>query len=114
MRTHLIGALVGIILSLALGFWLGSSPSLPFSEWRENAQGEAFYQGRPASSWLWQFEDHDPMYRLEAVQALERIAAHDPSIIPTLGGMLKDRDKLVRVGVAGALRRLGAGARPAL
>ena len=40
----------GVIPSLALGIWLGSSPSLPFSEWRENVEGEAFYQGRPVSS----------------------------------------------------------------
>ena len=70
MRTYLVGVLLGVIPSLALGVWLGASPSLPFSEWRENAQEEAFYQGRPTSFWLLRLEDHDSMYRLEAVQAL--------------------------------------------
>src|SRR5260370_28137007 len=97
MRTYLVGVLLGVIPSLALGVWLGSSPSLPFSEWRENAQGEAFYQGRPTSFWLLRLEDHDSIYRLEAVQALENLAAHEPSIVPALGAPLKDRDRLVRV-----------------
>src|SRR5260370_35954000 len=114
MRTYPVGVLLGVIPSLALGVWLGSSPSLPFSEWRENAQGEAFYQGRPTSFWLLRLEDHDSIYRLEAVQALENLAAHEPSIVPALGAPLKDRDRLVRVATAGALHPLGAAARPPL
>src|SRR5260370_41090816 len=114
MRTYLVGVLLGVIPSLALGVWLGSSPSLPFSEWRENAQGEAFYQGRPTSFWLLRLEDHDSIYRLEAVQALENLAAHEPSIVPALGAPLKDRDRLVPVATAGAPPPLGAAGRPPL
>jgi hypothetical protein len=112
MRTFLFGLLSGTLPGLALGIWLESSPS--FSEERENAPAEAFYQDRPTSFWLLRLQDHDQMYRLEAVQALEKIATQEPSIIPKLGEMLKDPNKLVRTGVAGALRRLGAAARPAL
>src|SRR5439155_23811089 len=81
MRTYLVGVLLGVIPSLALGIWLGSFPSLPFSEWRDIVQGEAFYQGRPVSSWLVDLEDHDSIYRLQAVQALENIVPHEASLV---------------------------------
>jgi HEAT repeat protein len=114
MRAFLFGVTSGTIAGLALGVWLGSSPVFPLSEWREYAQGEAFYHGRPISSWLLQFEDRDPIYRQEAIQALETIGARGEGAVAALAAALKDRVAVVRICAAGALRRLGPDARPAL
>jgi hypothetical protein len=110
MRNFLLGLLSGTFPGVALAILLESSPSLE----QAITSGEAFYQGRPTSSWLWQIQDQSPMFRLEAVQALEKLGPQEPSVVPKLGEMLKDTNSLVRLGVSGALRRLGACARPAL
>jgi HEAT repeat protein len=97
--------LMGAIPCLALGLWVGSYLS---SESQEAGEGEAVYRGKSIRFWLLQLEDYDPHYRQAAVQAL------GPSVVSTLGRMLQDRDPLVRVDAAIALRRFGAEAQPAL
>src|SRR5262249_50737258 len=114
MRKFLLGALSGAIFGIPVGASLEWSLNRRFPESFADDQAEVIYQGRSTGSWLRQLEDRDPVYRLEAVQAFEKIGPRAEGVVTALGGLLKDLDPLVRVGAAGALRRLGPEARPAL
>src|SRR5207253_1851196 len=111
LRTFMFGILSATIPCLALGVWAGSHPCL---ELQQSDKEEAVYRGKPTSFWIVQLEDHDPTYRQDAVQALEKIGPLELSVVPALGRMLKDRDPLVRVGAARALGQFGTEAQPAL
>jgi HEAT repeat protein len=94
-----------------LGVWAGSHPCL---ELQQSDKEEAVYRGKPTRFRMVQLEDHDPTYRQDAVQALEKFGPLEPSVVPAVGRMLKHRDPLVRVGAARALGQFGTEAQPAL
>src|SRR5438132_4358963 len=114
MRKFLVVALSGASAGLVLGLWVGSvaTRSLPGPE--GDGPSRTQYQGRETGFWLRQLKDSDPIYRQEAIQALEKIGPGESSVVPALAGMLKDRVALVRVGAANALRAIGPEARPIL
>ena len=66
----------------------------PFPEFSVDDEEQPMYQSRSAGFWLRQLDDHDPMYRVEAVQALEKIGSRMEGVVAALGGMLKDSDPL--------------------
>ena len=61
------------------------------------------YRGRPASVWLEQLKDADAKYRAEAVTALGALAENNKTLIPVLGGVLKDKSALVSSLAVGAV-----------
>jgi hypothetical protein len=65
-----------------------------------------FYRGRPASFWLEQFEDADPVLRVEAMEALGYLALKDNKLIAVLVTGLKDTDSDVGTKASLGLGRL--------
>ena len=76
-------------------------------------QGPLF-AGKPASFWLYQLQDANPKFRVEAVEALGNIAQKNKDLIPVLVGALRDKDYQVGTMAVKALGSLGPDAKPAI
>jgi RNA polymerase sigma factor (sigma-70 family) len=76
--------------------------------------GVVRYRGKPASYWLEQLRDRDPVYRQGAVDALGAMAEEDHSVIPALVAALDDRVGPVRYAAMRALSGVAKEAMPAL
>jgi hypothetical protein len=114
MGKVLLGFVTGVLIGLSLGAWGVSSHLLVFPGPRTEAWGEAVYEGRPAIFWINQLQDKNPIFRQQAVQALEHIGPAEAAVVPALAGMLKDPSGGVRLGTALALGRFGPAAKAAI
>jgi HEAT repeat protein len=106
--------LSGFMVGLVLGANVGSSSWLAFPGFRAEGNDESIYQGIPLSSWIDRLRDHDPFYRLEAVQALEHIGPKEKTAVLSLAKMLNDKNQTVRTATVLALGRLGPEAKVAI
>ena len=72
------------------------------------------FRGKPASYWMGQFNDADPGFRIEAVEALGFFAKKNKEIVPLLAAYLKDEDYSVSRQASMTLGYLGPEVLPLL
>ena len=111
MGKIILPLLCGGVIGLVAGVCAGPALTLRFDA---DLKQEALYRGQPTSFWIGQLQDHDQIFRVDAVQALEAIGPKDQNVVPALAGMLKDEDRTVRMSVVLALCRFGPEAKPAV
>jgi hypothetical protein len=115
LTMSMTALLCGFVMGLVLGANVNSSLWLTSIEPQAEVNEGAFYQGKPASFWIGQLQDHDPFFRLDAVRALEHIGPKEKAIVLALARMLNDSSEVVRTAAALALsRRFGPEAASAI
>jgi HEAT repeat protein len=97
----LLGVLTGGLLVLALGRKESAEPMQ-----LDDENPEPRYQDRPLSAWLNQLQRSDPLYREEAVTALQNLAASNPTVMKALARAAQDNDPDVRILAISALGRI--------
>jgi hypothetical protein len=106
----LSGFTMGLVAGTTLDWWPWFTPADPSAQRKD----ESLYQDKPISFWIGRLQDHDPFYRLEAVQALEHIGPKDKTAVLSLAKMLNDNNEGVRIATVLALGRFGSEAKLAI
>ena len=75
---------------------------------------EPVHEGTPLSQWLKQLKSADDVARKEATEALGRLGAKDPQVVPELTAALADESATVRAAAAESLGKCGSKAEAAL
>src|SRR5438105_1778064 len=101
MRNFIPGVLVGILAGGFLVAILGRG-----AEEKPAGNEDATYDRQPLREWLGQLQRSDPLYRQQAVTALQDIGARDQAITDALLRAARDEDPDVRILALNALGTL--------